>query len=367
MTVLPWTDAWSGAARRSALGREVRDERVTVHATMAGVEPAVYAGCPCGPIIAVPTSAGVPRARGLRQGPAYILAQFDPREYVLHRPRLGDASVDVVTEAVAVAVSRAVTRGLVPVVIGGDHTVALGSVLGAREGLRKRGRRAPAEGRTEAGKEARKEARKEACKEPPLFLLWLDAHPDLNTAETSPTGHLHGMVLGGLLGSGPLAVTQPLAPQQVTLVGVRAADPGERRVLDTQPGLSLWDVETLRGDGWLPRIDALLERVRCAGGRLYVSVDLDVFDPEVAPGVAVPVAHGALVEPVIGLLRRIRASGLLAGADIVELFPPADRERQTARVAARVLTALGATTTWDAWGDSGEDTAAPAVPRPVVD
>ncbi|MDQ3702778.1 MAG: arginase family protein [Chloroflexota bacterium] len=322
---------------------------------MAEAEPAVYAGCPpCGPIIAVPTSAGVPQARGIRLGPAYILAQFDPQEYVLHRPRLGDASVEVVTEAVAVAVSRAVTRGLVPVVIGGDHTVALGSVLGAREGLRKHGRRAPAEGRHEASKEA------------PLFLLWLDAHPDLNTAETSPTGHLHGMVLGGLLGIGPLAVREPLTPEQVTLAGVRAADPGERSVLAMQPGLSLWDVETLRGDGWLPRIDALLERVRCAGGRLYVSVDLDVFDPGVAPGVAVPVAHGALVEPVIGLLRRIRASGLLAGADIVELFPPADRERQTARVAARVLTALGAAVTWRAWGDGGEETAAPAAYRPVL-
>jgi arginase len=292
----------------------------------APAAPAGAHGCvPDGPVIVVPSSAGVPPAPGLRLGPPYALAQFDPRDYVLHRPRLGDGTVDTVTAAVTLAVSRVVARGAVPVVLGGDHTVALGGVGGARSGLERRARRgAPA----------------------PLYLLWLDAHPDVNTAETSPTGHLHGMVLSGLLGEGPLAAAAPLPVERVTLAGVRALDPGEGAFLAARPGLARWDVATLQGDGWMAPLDALLERVRRAGGRLYVSLDLDVFDPEVAPGVAVPVAGGALSDPVLALLRRVRASGLLAAADVVELYPPADRERQTARLAARALSALGAAADW---------------------
>ena len=280
---------------------------------------------PAGPVIVAPTSAGDPLAPALRQGPPYVLAQFDPADYVLHRPRLGDGTVDTVTAAVSLAAGRAVARGLAPVVLGGDHTVALGGVTGVRRGLQGR-RAAPV----------------------PLFLLWLDAHPDVNTAETSPSGHLHGMVLAGLLGAGPLAVTDPLPPQRVVLAGARAIDPGEAAFLEARPQLERWDVSRLRGRGWVAPLGRLLERVRRAGGRLYVSLDLDVFDPTVAPGVAVPAPGGALADPVLDLLRRVRASGLLAGADVVELYPPSDRERQTARLAARALAALGGAA---AWGD----------------
>jgi arginase len=278
----------------------------------------------CGPVIVAPTSAGDPPAPGLRLGPAYVLAQFDPADYAPHRPRLGRGTVADVAAAVGAAAARAAARGAVPVVLGGDHTVALGGVTGVGAGLRRRHRAAP----------------------PPLFLLWLDAHPDVNTEHTSPSGHLHGMVLAGLLGAGPLAVAQPLPAGRVTLAGVRACDPGETAFLAARPELARWDVETLRGEGWRPRLEALLDRVRRAGGRLYVSLDLDVFDPALAPGVAVPAPHGAFPEPVLALLRRVRASGLLAGADVVEHYPPADRERQTARLAARALSALGAALPW---------------------
>jgi arginase len=298
-------------------------------AAPAGSEAAAGAAgherAPDGPVIVAPSSAGDPPAAGLRLGPPHVLAWFDPRDYVLQRPRLGDGTVDTVTAAVSLAVSRVVARGAVPVVLGGDHTVALGGVRGVRSGLARRARRGPPA---------------------PLFVLWLDAHPDVNTAETSPTGHLHGMVLSGLLGAGPLATADALPPERVTLAGVRSVDPGEADFLAQRPGIARWGVETLQGDGWMAPLAALLERVRRAGGRLYVSLDLDVFDPQAAPGVAVPVSGGALPDPVLALLRRVRASGLLAGADVVELFPPADRERQTARLAARALAALGAAADW---------------------
>jgi arginase family enzyme len=159
------------------------------------------------------------------------------------------------------------------------------------------------------------------------------------------------MVLSGLLGVGPLAVTEPLPAARVTVAGVRACDPGEVLFLAARPELARWDVECLRGPGWRLPLEALLDRVRLAGGRLYVSLDLDVFDPLVAPGVAVPEPHGAFPEPVLALLRRVRASGLLAGADVVELYPPADRERQTTRLAARALSALGVATPWGGAAD----------------
>jgi arginase len=275
-----------------------------------------------GPILAVPTCAGDPLARGLRHGPAHILAQFDPQDYVLRRPRLGDGTVDTVTAAVAAAAAQVVARGEVPFVLGGDHTVARGGVAGVRQGLQRRrpaGTRAPRRGGEGGG---------ERGGGPPLYLLWLDAHPDVNTAESSPTGHLHGMVLAGLLGEGPLAIPEPLPPERVTLAGVRRCDPGEVTFLAKRQAIRRWPVAALTGDGWVPLLEALLAEVRRAGGRLYVSLDLDVFDPTVAPGVAVPVPAGAMAEPVLALLGRIRASGLLAGADLVECYPPADRERQ---------------------------------------
>ena len=280
---------------------------------------------PDGPVIVAPSSAGDPLAAGLRLGPPYVLAWFDPRDYVLQRPRLGDRTVDTVhgrrlPRGVAGGGPRRRAGGA-----GGRPYRRPGRVRGVRSGLARRARRGPPA---------------------PLFVLWLDAHPDVNTAETSPTGHLHGMVLSGLLGAGPLATADALSPERVTLAGVRSVDPGEADFLARRPGIARWDVETLQGDGWMAPLEALLDRVRRAGGRLYVSLDLDVFDPQAAPGVAVPVGGGALPDPVLGLLRRIRASGLLAGADVVELYPPADRERQTARLAARALAALGAAADW---------------------
>ena len=279
------------------------------------------------PLIMAPTAAGCPCAAALRLGPAHILAQVEADGLDVRWPALGGdrppgrplAAVGAATAAVMEAVGRAAAGGHVPVVAGGDHTVALGGILGAREGLRRR------QGR-----------------DIPLFVLWLDAHADANTEVTSPTGNLHGMALAGALGVGPLALAEPLAPGRLALAGIRALDPGEVRFIASRPELMVWEAGALRGAAWAKPADALLARVAAAGGRLYLSLDLDVFDPGSAPGVAVPERGGARPEPVLALLERLRASGLLAGADVVELYPSADREEQTARLAARALAALGA-------------------------
>ncbi len=275
-------------------------------------------------LIPAPTSAGCPSAGGLREGPAILLERLDEPiragRLAVRWPELADAagsSVAMTAERVKAAVAGVVAEGARPIVLGGDHTVALGSVLGVREGLRRR-----------------------LGSDQPLYMLWIDAHPDVNTAETSPTGNLHGMVLSGLLGVGPLAVDEPLAAERVVLAGVRSFDPGELIFLQHHPPLAMWDVHLLRGSGWRRAAERLLGAVREASGRLYVSLDLDVLDPHDAPGVAVPARHGAALEAVRGLLRLITASGLLAGADVVELYPPADVEGRTAQAAVACIEAL---------------------------
>jgi arginase len=290
---------------------------------------------PSYPLIAVPTSAGFPDAPGLRLGPARILAELEPSWSEVRWPRLGDLSLPAVTAAVAPGTAAAVGPGAVPLVVGGDHSVALGAVQGVRAGLRRWARRTGRTPPLPADQEA-------APGDVPLFLLWLDAHPDVNTPATSPTGRAHGMVLAALLGAGPLAAPEPIPASRVVLAGARAFDPGERQFLRARPELDVWDVELLRDHRWQAPLDDLLRRVSGAGGRLYVSLDLDVLDPADAPGVAVPEGHGALPAPLLALLRRVRASGLLAGADVVEYYPPADKERQTSRLAASGQAAHGA-------------------------
>lgn len=275
-------------------------------------------------LIPAPTSAGCPSAGGLREGPAVLLDRLGEHlqagRLAVRWPELAGAagsSVAMLAEQVKAAVAEVVAEGARPIVLGGDHTVALGSVLGVREGLRRR-----------------------LGSDRPLYVLWIDAHPDVNTAETSPTGNLHGMVLSGLLGAGPLAIDEPPAAERVVLAGVRSFDPGELIFLQHHPPLAMWDVHLLRTSGWRRAAETLLGTVREASGWLYVSLDLDVLDPHDAPGVAVPARHGAALERVRGLLRLIAASDLLAGADVVELYPPADIDGRTAQAAVACIEAL---------------------------
>ena len=179
---------------------------------------------------------------------------------------------------------------------------------------------------------------------PPLFLLWLDAHPDANTEQTSPTGNAHGMVLRGLLGEGPFALDEPLDAARVVLAGARAFDRGELAFLETHPEITVWNVERLRGDGWHAPLRDLLRRVGRERGRLYVSLDLDVIDPQDAPGVVAPVPGGALPDSVFDLLAAVRRSAAFAGGDVVEMYPPADDGRTAALAAGAVEILAGEVT-----------------------
>jgi arginase len=227
------------------------------------------------------------------------------------------AQIKETCERIAKLVGRAVEVGAMPLVLGGDHSVALGTLGGM----------ARAKG--------------------PGGVLWLDAHGDLNRPETSPTGNVHGMPLAAALGlAGPEfqsdAYRLPAVdPARVVLVGVRDLDDGERYVLSELDALvyTMSDVDRL---GVEPVLRESLERV-AGDGFVHVSLDMDVLDPEVAPGVGTPVRGGLSYREAHLAMELVAESGLADSLEVVEVNPILDRENETAKLAVElVASALGA-------------------------
>jgi arginase len=218
---------------------------------------------------------------------------------------------------VAALVARAVGDGFVPLVLGGDHSVALGTLGGLASA---------------AG---------------PGGVLWLDAHADLNRPETSPSGNVHGMPLAAALGLAGPAFESPeyrlpaLERSRVALVGIRSLDPAEREVLTELDALvyTMSDVDRI---GVEPVLRESL--VHVAGeGFVHLSLDMDVLDPEVAPGVGTPVRGGLSYREAHLAMELVAESGLVGSLEVVEVNPILDRENETAKLAVElVASALGA-------------------------
>jgi arginase len=220
-------------------------------------------------------------------------------------------------ERVAELVGRAVGEGFLPLVLGGDHSVALGTLGGL----------ARAKG--------------------PGGVLWLDAHGDLNRPETSPSGNVHGMPLAAALGlagpefESPAFGLPAVEPARVALVGVRSLDAAERTLLaELDVGVrTMSDVDRL---GIERVIRESLEQV-AGDGFVHVSLDLDVLDPEVAPGVGTPVRGGLSYREAHLAMELVAESGLAGSLEVVEVNPILDRENETGKLAVElVASALGA-------------------------
>jgi arginase len=218
---------------------------------------------------------------------------------------------------VADMVTAAVERGQLPLVLGGDHSVALGTLGGL------------------------------ARVHGPGGVLWIDAHGDLNRPETSPTGNVHGMVLAaamGLAGPGFESAGWPVPsvdPSRVALVGVRSLDEGERALLRELKAtvFTMSDVDRV---GVEHAVKSSLEQVS-GSGFVHVSLDMDAVDPEVAPGVGTPVRGGLSYREAHLAMELVSESGLAGSLEVVEVNPILDRENQTAKLAVElVASALGA-------------------------
>ena len=218
-------------------------------------------------------------------------------------------------ERIAALVARASEEDYLPLVLGGDHSVALGSLGGM----------ARAHG--------------------PGGVLWLDAHGDLNRPETSPSGNVHGMPLAAALGvAGPEFESNeyPLpAVDRVALVGVRSLDPGERELL-AELDACVFTMSDLDRQGVEPTIREALEHVTGAGF-VHVSLDMDVLDPDVAPGVGTPVRGGLSYREAHLALELVAEAGVLSSLEVVEVNPVLDTANRTGEMAVELIaSALGA-------------------------
>jgi arginase len=220
-------------------------------------------------------------------------------------------------ELVARRVARAAAEGSVPFVLGGDHSVALGTLGGM------------------------------AWQFGPGAVIWFDAHGDLNTPETTPSGNVHGMPLAAVLGQahdGFRSDAWPLPaldPSRVSLIGVRSLDDGERRIV-RELGIAVHTMSEIDRRGVQDVVREALARAHGAPF-VHVSLDMDVIDPDVAPGVGTPVRGGLSYREAHLAMELVAESGLLDSFEIVEVNPILDRVNETAALAVELAaSALGA-------------------------
>jgi arginase len=247
------------------------------------------------------------------------VASPEPEETAVHdeRARFLPEILEICAR-IAGAVQEAVAGGETPLVLGGDHSVALGTLGGL----------AAAHG---AG-----------------GVLWIDAHSDINTPDTSPSGNVHGMPLAAALGLAGSAFEHHAWPlpaveaRRVALLGVRQLDEGERALL-RQAGVRVFSMSEIDRIGIERAVREALDRV-AGGAFVHVSLDMDVLDPEIAPGVGTPVRGGLTYREAHLALELVAESGLAGSLEVVEVNPILDRENTTAATAVElVASALGKT------------------------
>jgi arginase len=221
------------------------------------------------------------------------------------------------TAAIAEAAYE-VSEGAMPIVLGGDHSISAGTLAGVA-------RRAREEGA-------------------PLFVLWLDAHPDFHTLDTTTSGNLHGVPLAYASGQPGFAGTYPdltarVEPGNICAMGLRSVDPAERRAL-AEAGVTVHDMRAIDERGMAPLLRAFLARVEAAGGRLHVSLDVDFLDPSIAPAVGTTVPGGATFREAHLVMEMLHDSGLVTSLDLAELNPFLDERGRTATLMVDLTASL---------------------------
>jgi arginase len=212
----------------------------------------------------------------------------------------------------------AASADAMPIVLGGDHSIAAG-ILPALA------RRAAAAGR-------------------PLFVLWLDAHSDCHTLATTSSGHLHGVPLAYAIGEPGFAgvyppLTHPVEPRNVCMLGIRSVDPAEKALLKRRD-ITVHDMPAIDEHGVAPLLRAFLSRVKAAGGMLHVSLDVDFLEPTIAPAVGTTVPGGATFREAHLVMEMLHDSGLVTSLDLVELNPFLDERGRTALLLVDLVASL---------------------------
>lgn len=216
------------------------------------------------------------------------------------------------------AVYEELVQDRLPILLGGDHCLAVGSISAVARHCRATQRK--------------------------LRVLWLDAHADFNTHTLTPSGNLHGMPLACLCGHGPQALTgmsgqQPaISPKWVRQIGVRSVDPGEKRRVH-EAGLDVFDMRFIDERGMHLAMELALALVD-AQTHLHVSLDVDFLDPDLAPGVGTPVRGGPNYREAQLCMEMMADSGRLASLDVMELNPARDVRNRSAETVVDLLESL---------------------------
>lgn len=215
------------------------------------------------------------------------------------------------------AVVKALQAGSLPIILGGDHALALGSVAGAAKFAHNAGR--------------------------PLFLLWLDAHSDFHTPLTTTSGNLHGTPVAYAAGRsgfdafGPFPAVIPA--ERICLYGIRSVDPAEHAALLTH-AIAINDMRVLDERGVVAPLREFLGAVKEAGGMVHLSLDVDFLDPSLAPAVGTTVPGGATFREAHLVMELLHESGLVTSLDLVELNPFLDERGKTANLMVDLVGSL---------------------------
>jgi len=216
----------------------------------------------------------------------------------------------------AEAVVKTLEEGMTPLVLGGDHSLAAGTVSGVAEFYRRQGQK--------------------------IGLIWIDAHSDINTPETSPSGNVHGMPLAALLGLGPeplgniFGYSPKVAAENTVLIGVRDIDAAERENIRRAGVAEVYTMRDIDERGMRTVMEEALRTAERGTAGYHVSLDMDWIDPEDAPGVGTPVRGGATYREAHLAMEILADHGRLLSFEIVEVNPVIDEHNRTADLAVEL-------------------------------
>lgn len=286
-------------------------------------------------VIGVPTALGQMK-KGVDLGPSAIrhaglierltALGYDPldcgdlsvrhssRQSPEENPRNLQAVADI-SERLAETVDREMKKGRFPLVLGGDHSTAIGTVAGAA----KNGR--------------------------PLGVIWVDAHGDLNTTETSPSGNIHGMPLAASLGLGDKRLVEigglypKIKPENVVIIGARDLDDGEKQLIGRLQ-LKVYTMRDIEKTGIAAVMSSAIRDLKARTSAVHLSLDLDSLDPFEAPGVGTPVRGGLAFRELSDAMASLHEADFLVSAEFVEVNPLLDDRNRTAQTAVGLAEVL---------------------------
>ncbi|BAB07667.1 arginase [Halalkalibacterium halodurans] len=287
-------------------------------------------------IIGVPMDLGQKR-RGVDMGPSAMryaglieeieALGFEVKDYgdiPINRPATSETQegplrnldeVVKVSEELCKGVAAIEAEHSFPLILGGDHSISIGSIAGIRKSYNN------------------------------LGVIWYDAHPDLNTEETSPSGNIHGMPLAVNLGIGHErlmnigGITPKVKPEHIVIIGARSIDEGERQLIREQ-GIKVYTMHEVDRMGMTRVIEETIDYLSARTDGVHLSFDLDGIDPVDAPGVGTPVLGGISYRESHLALEMLAESELITSAEFVEINPILDNKNQTANVAVALVTSL---------------------------